>query len=126
MVKFADMIEYVEAKAPEGLVCIIDPRITLSTLIVVLTAVSHGLLVIDAAKLHFYGIKCTLKMAKNAPQCPTLLPVSTHHNVPCYRGLVIRVYSARERWSSGLLMTRVTSQLKMFPRSPPLRRPLHL
>ena len=44
MVKLADMIEYVEAKAPEGLVCIIDPRITLSTLIVVLTAVSHGLL----------------------------------------------------------------------------------
>ena len=55
--------------------CIIEPQITLATLIVVLTAVSHGLLVIDAGKLHFYGIKCTFKMRHNGPHYNLLHPL---------------------------------------------------
>ena len=119
MVKLWDVIENGELLKPNprrvlSAFCIIEAQITLATLIVVLTAVSHGLLVIDAGKLHFYGIKCTL--------WPTLLP-SNDRSLPT----MMLLYSpgqpsvkcrGRERHSSRLLMARVTSQLKMFPQSP--------
>ena len=110
--------------------CIIEPQITLATLIVVLTAVSHGLLVIDAAKLHFYGIKCTLKMAKmrhNARHYCLSLPTimsgvteawSSECNVPGSAGAqVCSCLESHHNWrcSPGLRLSAGRSTCELSP-----------